>query len=850
MRCSEDGSAAAQQFWSDYFTGIAAPRSLPGYLGGAVAGEAATAETLLSSADSDLVRRAASAAGLTSDDLVTAAWALLRARYGGVSDVVLAVTASDTASSNTVPLRVRVADDATVREFVTAVRDATRQVMRHQPASANTPLTDTQVMFGRPPTGLPPSYLLTLCAFDEPELHLSLVWDRSRFADCAGARMLSQLRDTLIEMATAPAAPLAGLDLGRAAEADVIARWNVTSAPYAADATICELFAAQVARDPDAIALAFGGGSMTYAELDRRSSLLAWLLRKRGVTEDTPVGVAMARGAGLIVTLLAVLKAGGAYLPVETGSPASRVAAMITATGTRLVLATPETAAALPTLAGVDIVDSDLAADDDADSDITPPPAACHPLSLAYISFTSGSTGVPKGVEVPHRAVIRLISDPMFASLGPGERILHMAPVAFDASTLEIWGALLTGATVVIAPPGPLGLPDIARLLRDSGVTIAWLTAGLFHQLAEADPTSLADVGVLLAGGDALNPDTVRAVLTVRRGKPLVNGYGPTENTTFTACHVMTDPADVGLTVPIGRPIQHTTAHILDSSGRPAPIGVTGELYAGGDGLARGYAGNAAATARAFVPDPSGSGARLYRTGDLARWRADGILEFVGRADNQVKIRGFRVEPGEVEAVLRAYPGVRESVVVPAGDGAWRHLIGYVTPADGADPRSLRPGLLRDFVAARLPEYLVPTAFQALDRFPLNANGKVDKAALPAPEREFRGPVTMPQGPTEERLADIWRRLLPADSDVGREDSFFALGGNSLSAARLMFRIREAFGVELGMAMFYKAPTLAASAAAIDAVRRAGGPASIGRRDRTSYRVADNQASALYQREG
>ena len=217
------------------------------------------------------------------------------------------------------------------------------------------------------------------------------------------------------------------------------------------------------------------------------------------------------------------------------------------------------------------------------------PPDVSHPLSLAYLSFTSGSTGVPKGVAVPHRAVIRLISHPTFATLGPGERLLHLAPVAFDASTLEIWGALLTGATLVVAPPGPLGLPDIASLLRTADVTVAWLTAGLFHQLAEADIEAIAGVRLILAGGDVLNPDAVRAVLAARRGRPLVNGYGPTENTTFTACHVMTDPAQVGPTVPIGRPIQHTTVHILDSRGRPAPIGVTGELYAGGDGLARGY---------------------------------------------------------------------------------------------------------------------------------------------------------------------------------------------------------------------------------------------------------------------
>jgi len=715
---------------------------------------------------------------------------------------------------------------------------------------------------------------------------LSLIWEHSTdlFDEATMSRMVTHYLNLLTDALARPATQIGRLRLLTDSESrlldswsrgpavtdarpvteliakvcrapDVVAGRNRTRAAYPADATVPALFAAQVARNPDATALVFGAASVTYAELDRRSNALAWLLRRRGVGADVPVGVAMERGTDLVAALLAVLKAGGAYLPIDIGSPAFRVAAMIAAAGARLVLVTAETAAAMPQLAGADMVRVDqelaLAADERA-----APPDISHPLSLAYISFTSGSTGVPKGVAVPQRAVIRLISDPTFASLGPGERLLHLAPVAFDASTLEIWGALLTGATVVIAPPGPLGLSDVASLLRTAGVTVAWLTAGLFHQLAETDIDAIAAVPVVLAGGDVLNPDTVRAVLAARRGQPLVNGYGPTENTTFTACHVMTDPSQVGATVPIGRPIQHTTVHVLDQRGRPAPIGVTGELYTGGDGLARGYTGNAAATAGAFVPDPSGHGGRLYRSGDLARWRADGTLEFVGRLDDQIKIRGFRVEPGEVAAVLRAHPAVRESVVLVAGEGAQRHLIGYVTPADGVDLATLRPSMLRGFVAQRLPDYLVPTGFKAVDRLPLNANGKVDRAALPAPERETRGPATPLRGATEERLADIWRLLLPEDGarggDIGREDSFFALGGNSLSAARLMFRIGEVFDVKLRLASFYEAPRLAACAAAIDAAQSAGqvavsappsavAPSSIGRRDRSAYRVAAPQ---------
>jgi amino acid adenylation domain-containing protein len=711
---------------------------------------------------------------------------------------------------------------------------------------------------------------------------LSLLWEHSTdlFDEATMSRMITHYLNLLTDALARPATRIGRLRMLADPESRLLGSWsrgqavpdsidaNRTHAAYPADATIPALFAAQVARDPDAKALIFGGGSVTYAELDRRSNALAWLLRRRGVTTDIPVGVAIERGFDLIVALLAVLKAGGAYLPIDTSSPAPRIAAMLAAADARLVLVTATTATTISQVAmpQVDMLRVDATLDD-VDGIEAPPPDVSHPLSLAYISFTSGSTGVPKGVAIPQRAVIRLISDPTFAVLGPGQRLLHMAPVAFDASTLEIWGALLTGATVVIAPPGPLGLVEIAKLLRTADVTVVWLTAGLFHQLAEADIDAMADIPVLLAGGDALSPDTVRAVLAVRGGKPLVNGYGPTENTTFTTCHVMTGTSQAGPTVPIGRPIQHTTVHILDEDGRPTPIGVVGELCTGGDGLARGYAGNAAATARAFVPDPSGHGGRLYRTGDLARWRADGVIEFAGRRDSQIKIRGFRVEPGEVEAVLRAHPGVRESVVLIAGEGAQRHLIGYVTPAAGVDLATLRPSLLREFAASRLPEYLVPAGFKAVDKLPLNANGKIDRGALPAPERESRGPVTPPRGGTEVKLTDMWRLLLPADvDDVGREDSFFALGGNSLSAARLMFRIRDVFDAELSLAAFYEAPNLAACAAAIDAAaagpaaasagagagdgasagpggparesRSVAAPSRIVRRDRSAYRVA------------
>ena len=881
--------SGSEKFWTPYLAGAVLARGLPGCLGPERDGpaEPRKLETVLSREDSERIRQASQRAGLRPSTMLSAAWALLRARYSGADDAVLAVTRSCRHASipdaddvmglmiNTVPLRVRIRPEWSVAELLAAVDDGIAEIRKHQltPMASilnwaglpvDTTLIDSLVMFDRNrlQTGMGsgpgspvsarvdrlPSYPLTVCGYGETQLHLGMIWDGRRFAEGSVDRMLEQLRATLVELATAPSRPLADLALGSQDEAGLRRRWNRTGADYPREATVPALFAAQVARQPQATALVTPAGSWTYAELDRRSTELAWGLRECGVRLDTPVTVALPRGADLIATLLAVLKAGGAYLPIDPASPSARVAAMIAGAG--LAVVTDETAAAVPEVPGVRVV---RLAELGSGQDAALPPDLAHPQSLAYLSFTSGSTGVPKGVAVPHRAVVRLVSDPTFATLGPGQRVLQLAPVAFDASTLEIWGALLTGATVVVAPPGPLGLPEIAELLRSCGVSVAWLTAGLFHQLVELDAGALAGIGQLLAGGDVLAPDAVRAALAARGGKPLVNGYGPTENTTFTACHVMTDPAQVGATVPIGRPIQHTTVQILDERLRPVPIGVAGELYTGGDGLARGYRGNAAATARAFVPDPDGNGGRLYRTGDLARWRADGVLEFIGRVDDQVKVRGFRVEPGEVEAVLRTFPGVRDAAVVVRGDGAQRHLVGYVSPADGVDPGTLRPALLREFLAHRLPEYLVPAGFAVLDRFPLNLNGKLDRAALPAPQRESGEPASPVQGETERRLAEVWQLLLGIEA-VGREDNFFAIGGNSLSAARLMFRIREVFGVELPMGSFYAAPSLSACAAAIDAGAVAGAgpsvatgrsaPGTISRRSRAGFRVDAQSGSA------
>jgi amino acid adenylation domain-containing protein len=867
---------AAALFWSAYLSGLTPPRPLPGHLGriGAARADAHTCDLVLTEADSARIRQAARELGLRSSSMVSAAWGYLRARYGGVQDAVVAVTRSCRSGSvpgademigmfiNNVPLRVRFDDATTARALLADVDAGIAALHEHRFAPMASILAwaglpgdgdqiDTMLMYdrrrlhsavagapGRPAAArldrLPP-YAASLVVFDEPELFLSLVTDRRCFVPGSAERMLEQLRGVLIAFARDPDARLADLVID--GEAAVIAAWNRTPHGYPREGTVPGLFAAHAAARPDAPAVLAQGVAWTYAELDRRSAAVARRLRRRGVGTDTPVAVALPRSADLIAVLLGILRAGGAYVPIDLSSPAPRVASMTR--GVRLAVIDAASAGLIPPeVPTVEV--GELTApgpDDGADDPGADPQDAAHPLSLAYITHTSGSTGVPKGVAVPHRGVVRLVSGPNFVSLGPGDRVLFLAAPAFDASTLEIWGPLLNGAAVVVAPGGPLGVAEIARLLREKDVTVAWLTAGLFHQVADADPAALAGLRWFLAGGEALNPDAVRTVLAVRGGKPVVNGYGPTENTTFTACAVLTDPDRIGPSVPIGRPVQHTTVSILSPEGRAVPIGVPGELCTGGAGLARGYAADPRATARAFVPDPDGGG-RLYRTGDLARWRADGTLEFIGRLDDQVKIRGLRVEPGEVEAVLRTAPGVGEVFVTVRGAGEQRHLVAYATPAPGLTADAVRVPTLREHAVQRLPAYLVPTRFAVLDRLPLTLAGKIDRAALPEPgsDQTPSEAAAPPQGPVERRLAGIWQALLP-DARFGRNDGFFALGGNSLTAARLMFRVREAFGVDIPLGAFYAAPTLAAAAAAIAAAAPAG--PRIGRRSRDAYRLPD-----------
>jgi amino acid adenylation domain-containing protein len=596
---------------------------------------------------------------------------------------------------------------------------------------------------------------------------------------------------------------------------------------YPREAALYDLFAEQAALSPDAVALAglADGTVLTYGELARQATRWARRLRALGVGPEVRVAVCLDRAPARVVATLAVLAAGGAYVPLDPVYPRERLAflmrssaAAVLVTQERWLPLLSELLSEMPDIKSA-ILCLDGTVSEREESEAALPAVAG--TGLAYVMYTSGSTGEPKGVAVTHRGVVRLVRGTGYARFGPGETLLQYAPYAFDASTLELWGALLHGSRLVIPPPGLLTPAELGEVVKREGVTTLWLTTGLFRQMVEENLEALSGVRQLLTGGDVMPVAHALRVLAELPETRLVNFYGPTENTCFTSFYPVRAAAELDPSVPVGRPIAHTWVVVLDRDQMPVPPGVAGELYTGGDGLARGYLGHPDRTAERFLPDPSGreAGGRLYRTGDLVRWRRSGDLEFLGRIDAQVKVRGFRVEPGEVETALTAHPRLSSAVVLAEREEAGGHrLVAYVVAAaDAATATGApEPSELRDFLRRRLPEFMVPSAWVSLPALPLTANSKVDRKALallqPDRPRSAGGAL---RTEAEERIAAIFAELLGAEQ-VGPEADFFDLGGHSLLATRLVSRVRGVFGVELPLQAVFETPTVEGLAARVE----------------------------------
>jgi amino acid adenylation domain-containing protein len=780
--------------------------------------------------------------------LLAAAQTLL-GRYAGQEDIVVGSPIANRTRAelepligffvNTLALRGDLSGDPRFAELVAGARRSALGAYAHQDLPfervveelrperrrAHNPLF--QVMFGvqNAPLGAaelpgltfaPIDFELPVTRFDlelffaetgDGGLAAQLTYSTDLFDAATILRLADHLDNLLAAVLADPSRRLSAIPLLGAAERhQLTAEWS-DAAVDLPDADVFSLFAEQARRRPEAVAVSSEEGDLTYAELHRRALGLARRLAASGVGPEVRVALVTERSPAMVAGMLGILAAGGAYVPLDPTYPAERLAWMLADSGARVLLGQPALLAGLPEgLEGAAVVE--LTADP---AELESPgfePVFPLPDGLAYVMYTSGSTGRPKGVGITHRNIVRLVRGNGFADLGPEQIFLQLAPISFDASTLEIWAPLLNGGRLAVLPPRAPSLAELGEAVERWGVTSLWLTAGLFQQVVDDRPEALRPLRQLFAGGDVLSPPHVRRALAVAPGLTLIDGYGPTEGTTFTCCHAMTDPAQVDSPVPIGRPIAGTRVRVLDAELRPVPAGVPGELWAGGEGIARGYLGRPDLTAERFLPDPfaAAPGERLYRTGDVARFRADGRLDFLGRRDGQIKLRGFRIELGEVESALARHPAVRAAVVTARDDGgaAGRRLVAYAVAPDLADATELRR-----FLAAALPEHMVPSSFVLLDALPLTANGKVDRAALPAPDSPGLPAAAHvpPATPLEELLAHTSAELLGVEG-MGMGDNFFERGGHSLLATQLVSRLTQEHGIDMTLQMVFDAATL------------------------------------------
>ncbi len=636
---------------------------------------------------------------------------------------------------------------------------------------------------------------------------LTMEYNADLFLPGRMERMAAHLSNLLSVAASSPHMALGRIDILSPEERRrVTVDFNDTRSPYP-DKDLAELFEDVAARYPERPAVAGPHfAPVTYAELDRRADQVADALR--GTLDVTPgsfIGVVPSPRPDLIVLLLGILKAGCAYMPIDLSLPRARIAFLLERSACPLVLAAGHEGkrafqAAAP---GTNVLAPD-------DLSVSPPKRKKErgrPEGPCYLMFTSGSTGEPKGVSIPHRGVARLVLNTNYFRFTPEDRVLQAGPLAFDASTFEIWGPLLSGGCVCLAEKEALlESGGLSRIITELGVTVLWLTAGLCHRMAEDGPETFRPLRALLAGGDVLNPGLMRRILECCPDIQLINGYGPTENTTFTTTHRIA-MEDTRGPIPIGRPIANTRVYILDDNGLPLPVGVWGEIRAAGDGLALEYVGRPDLTETAFVESPALPGERLYRTGDVGRWRTDGIIEFMGRRDSQVKIRGFRIEIEEIEDGLLRAPGVRQAAVVVTGENGDKELAAFVA-ADSGDP-----DIWRRFLEGVLPPYMIPASFTALPEIPLTPNGKADRRLLAAMAPEACAvsvEVDPPRGETERGVAALFEEVL--GRPVGRSDDFFRLGGHSLKAMQVLNRIHKRFKVSLALRDFFSSPTVQATA--------------------------------------
>ncbi|WP_237577658.1 amino acid adenylation domain-containing protein, partial [Mycetohabitans sp. B6] len=798
----------------------------------------------MDAATTQALKRLSGEYGTTLFMTVLAAWSAVLARLSGQCDVVIGTPSANRHHPqiepligffvNTLALRVDLSDEPDTVELLTRVRRTTLDAQAHQdlpfeqvveivqpPRRLNhTPLFQVMLAWQSNETGqwrLPgltatPAELEYDAVKCDLELNLSDTGDEivgrlgyatALFDPATIERYVGYLQAMLQAMVAHPQQPVATLELLSPAERQLLLQtWNATQRAYPSHMCVHQLFEAQVERTPEAPALVYEDQTLSYAQLNARANRLAHQLIEWGVRPDTRVAICVQRSAALVVGLLAILKAGGAYVPLDPSYPSERLAHILADAAPSMVLADAVGRAALgeAALAECTVLDP---ATLPALPGTNPSVAGLTARHLAYVIYTSGSTGTPKGVMVEHRGMVNLaLAQIACFGVQPTSRILQFASFSFDASASEIFMAFGSGVALYLPPEAARHDRHALRdYLASHAITHATLPPALLQH--GTDLLSFGPSLTLILAGEAPSATLVRDLAD--QGT-VFNAYGPTEATVCAT--VWRGARDFSGEVPIGRPIGNTRVYLLDAHSQPVPLGAVGELSIGGAGVARGYLNRPELTAERFVPDPfsEDADARLYKTGDVARYRADGNLEFLGRNDDQVKLRGFRIELGEIAACLTAHPQVREAVVLATGEGLDKRLVAYVQ-AEADEPLA---STLCAQVAAKLPEYMVPSAFVRVDAWPLTPNGKLDRRALPAPDEAALAhqAYEAPQGELETTLAEIWAELLGVKR-VGRHDSFFALGGHSLLAMRLISRVRTALGIDLAIRTLFEAPTLA-----------------------------------------
>ncbi|ACK73817.1 amino acid adenylation domain protein (plasmid) [Gloeothece citriformis PCC 7424] len=839
----------AEQFWRRNLKGFTAPTSLKANQSQRDSKASYYRERIeLSLQTTEALQSLAKQHQLTLNTLVQGAYALLLSRYSGEEDVLFGSVVSGRPPElegvesmvglfiNTLPVRVQVLPEMSLLDWLKQVQSQQLELRQYQ----YSPLVKVQA-WSEIPSGVrmfeslvvfenypldrslgssgksievkeayslqQPTYPLEIIATVDRQLYLIVNCDGRYFDSARASKILAHLKMLLKGMVANPHQRLGSLPLLTQTEQQHLQAWNNTKTPYPQQC-IHQLFELQATQTPQSVAVIFQDQQLTYQELNERANQVANYLKHLGVGTEDLVGIYLFSSIEMIVGLLGILKAGGTYLPLDPSYPQQRLALMLEDAQISLLLTNNQLREQIPEFTGKTIcLDGDWSkiTEQNKENLLT----QTTPDNLAYVMYTSGSTGTPKGVCIPHRGVVRLVKNNHYASLNSSEVFLQFASISFDAATFEIWGCLLNGARLVLFPEKEFTLSSLGKVVQDYEVTTLWLTAGLFHLMVDQQLESLRGLRQLLAGGDVLNPNHVRKFINQYKDCRLINGYGPTENTTFTCCYSITDDTQWETSVPIGYPIANTQVYVLDRYLRPVPIGIAGELYIGGEGLARSYWNRPDLTQERFIDNPFQPKTKLYKTGDLVCYRSDGTLEFLGRLDQQVKIRGFRIELGEIESTLSEHPAVAEVTLALKEDTKGeKRIVAYVVCHR---EKAVSVKDLRDFLQKVLPDYMLPSVFVFLDKLPLTSNGKVDRQALPVPD--FTRPAlsaeaTAPRTPQEKQLAEIWANVMNLEQ-VGIHDNFFELGGHSLVAIQIISRIREVFAIDLGLNSLFETPTIA-----------------------------------------